>query len=138
MSVGDAFVALAVGLVAGAYSGLLGVGGGIIMVPAMVLLLSQSQHVAEGTSLLVIVPTAIAGTRASLRRGLVRRREALLLAAAGVAGAVGGAVVALEVIADERVLRRVFGGVLLAVAARLVVRPSRAARPAGPHPEPPS
>lgn len=132
MSAGDAAMALALGVTAGVYSGLLGVGGGILMVPGMVLLLSQGQHVAEGTSLLVIVPTAMAGTRAAFRRGLVDRAAAAWIAAGGILGAAGGSVLAVHVIADEKLLRRLFGGVILAVAVRLAVPGRRGVPPVTP------
>jgi uncharacterized membrane protein YfcA len=126
MSVGEFVIALTTGLVAGAYAGLLGVGGGIVMVPAMVLLLGVDQQVAQGTSLLVIIVAAVAGTVANQRRGLLDRRVSLLLGAGGVAGSVVGALLALRVF-DEAVLRRVFAVVLIVVGLRLArARPSPA------------
>lgn len=113
-------MAVAVGLAAGAFAGLMGVGGGILMVPALVILLDQSQHVAQGTSLVVIVATAAAGTLANARRGFVERRSAALLAAGGVAGSVFGALLALRVL-DETVLRRIFGAFVIVVALRMLV-----------------
>ena len=68
-----------VGVVAGTLSGLLGVGGGVIMVPALVLLLGVPAAVAKGSSLAVIIPTAMVGTRRNLaqaqRRPPRRRRS---------------------------------------------------------------
>lgn len=127
MSLPELVLAAAIGLVAGAFAGLLGVGGGIVMVPAMVLLLGEDQHVAQGTSLLVIVATAAAGSVANARRGLLDLRLAAVVAAGGVAGAVGGALLATEVL-DADTLRRIFGGVLLAIGARLLLR-ARAREP---------
>src|SRR5207245_1601897 len=63
---------LAIGLLTGIVSGLLGIGGGIVMVPAMVLSLGLSQHLAQGTSLFVIVPTAAAGSVTHFRLGNIR------------------------------------------------------------------
>jgi uncharacterized membrane protein YfcA len=125
MSPAEAIVAIAVGVVAGMYAGLLGVGGGIVMVPAMVLLLDQPQRVAEGTSLLAIVATAISAVRAHRRTGLVRPRWAQLLGIGGAVGAVAGSLVALNVISDEQLLRRIFGVFLLLVAAWVAARPPR-------------
>lgn len=116
----DVIIALATGLVAGTYAGLLGVGGGIIMVPSLVILLGQDQQVAQGTSLLVIVATALAGTAANARRGLLDRRFAILLGLGGVAGTVAGALLALRVL-DESTLQRVFGAVLVLIAVRLAL-----------------
>lgn len=119
MSAGDAFAALGIGLISGTYAGLLGVGGGIVMVPGMVLLLAVPQHVAEGTSLLVIIPTAVSAVAAYGRRGLVDLRVSAWLAAGGVGGAVAGALVALNAVPEEGTLRRIFGVFLLLAAARL-------------------
>jgi uncharacterized membrane protein YfcA len=122
MSLADALVALAVGVIAGAYAGLLGVGGGVVMVPAMVLLLHQPQRVAEGTSLLAIVGTALAATRAHSRRRLVISKWARLLAIGGAAGAIVGSILATVVIHQEKVLRRALAVFLLLVAVQVVLR----------------
>ncbi len=68
-----------VGLLAGVLSGLLGVGGGIIVVPALMLLFGTSDLLARGTSLLMMIPTAASGTVANLRRGNVDLPAALLV-----------------------------------------------------------
>jgi uncharacterized membrane protein YfcA len=109
----------AIGLAAGFAAGLLGVGGGIVMVPAMVLVLAFDQHVAQGTSLVVIIPAALAGSVTHYRNGRVSLRDAALLAAGGIGGAVVGSISALSV--DDFVLRRLFGAFLLLVAARMVL-----------------
>ena len=88
-----AFIVVA-GVAVGVLSALFGVGGGLIMVPFIVLVLDRSQHLAEGTSLVVIVPTAIAGVIAHWRNGFVSLREALLLALGGVVGGYLGASIA--------------------------------------------
>lgn len=122
MSVPEILIALATGFVAGAYAGLLGVGGGIIMVPSLVILLGVEQQSAQGTSLLVIIAAAATGTVANAKRGSLDARIALLLGGGGAAGAVGGALLALRVL-DETTLRRIFGVVLLIVGARLARTP---------------
>jgi len=85
----------ALGLLAGALSALLGVGGGIVMVPALVLLFGFGQHLAEGTSLLVIVPTALVGAARHGGRGYTNWRLGLLIGLCGVAGGLVGAQTAL-------------------------------------------
>jgi uncharacterized membrane protein YfcA len=119
----DSVALLAIGLAAGFAAGLLGVGGGIVMVPAMVLLLGFDQHVAQGTSLVVIIPAALAGSVTHYRNGRVSLRDAALLAAGGIGGAVVGSISALSV--GDTVLRRLFGVFLLVVAARMVLRRGR-------------
>jgi uncharacterized protein len=110
---------LAIGLAAGFLAGLLGVGGGILLVPAMVLLLGFDQHVAQGTSLVVIVPAALIGSWTHYRRGTIRLRDAMLVAAGGIVGAAIGSVSALSL--DDELLRRLFALVLLATAARMLL-----------------
>jgi hypothetical protein len=124
MTLAEILVAVAVGVVAGAYAGLLGVGGGIVMVPAMVLLLDQPQRVAEGTSLLAIVGSSFAAARAHHRNRLILPRWAGLLAAGGVGGAVLGSLAAVALIDDEDVLRRIFGAFLILMAVQIVARRS--------------
>ena len=100
-------IAVAVGLVSGVLSGLLGIGGGAVMVPAMVLFMGLSQHLAQGTSLAVIIPTALSGAITHYRMGNIKPRTAGVLSATGVLGAAAGALLA--VAAPDQALRAVFG-----------------------------
>jgi uncharacterized membrane protein YfcA len=122
MSSADVLIAVAVGVVAGAYAGLLGLGGGIVMVPAMVLLLDQPQRVAEGTSLLAIVGTSFVAARSHHRNRLILPRWAGLLAMGGVGGAVLGSLVALALIKDETLLQKMFGAFLIVLAVWIAMR----------------
>jgi uncharacterized membrane protein YfcA len=115
---------LAIGLSAGLLAGLLGIGGGVVMVPAMVLIMGLDQHVAQGTSLLVIIPAAAFGSFTHHRHGRVALRDAASLAVGGVLGAVLGSVTALSL--DEQLLRRLFAVLILVVAARLLMTRSSA------------
>jgi uncharacterized membrane protein YfcA len=112
----------AVGLAAGAVSGLLGAGGGIVMVPAVVFLLGQDQHVAQGVSLAVIVPVSAFGTWIHARHGNVIPTLAFWLAVGGVIGALGlGAVVQGL---SSALLRALFGIFLVIVGLTMVTRQS--------------
>lgn len=113
-------VVLVAGVAVGAFSALFGVGGSVLMVPFMTLVLGLGQHASEGTALLVVVPTAIAGVVAHARRGFVDFRAAALLAAGGVAGAWAGARIALAV--SGELLKLCFGVFLVGVGIRMVVR----------------
>jgi uncharacterized protein len=115
--------AIAIGLAAGVIAGLLGVGGGVLFVPGLVLLLGLSQHQAEATSLLAIVPVALVGTYRNDRYGNVRRGDALLLGLLSLAGA--GAGVALANALTGAVLRDAFAGLMVVIAAQLVRRTLR-------------
>lgn len=120
-----AAVVLLTGVVVGAFSALLGVGGAIVMVPFMTLGMGLGQHASEGTALVVVVPTAVAGALAHRRRGYVDFRAASLLAAGGVMGAFAGARVALAT--SGEVLETAFGTFLVLVGLRMAVRGARRA-----------
>lgn len=119
-------VLIVVGLLAGALASALGIGGGVVFVPVLVVGLALEQAVAQGTSLAVIVPTAVIGTYGHARYSRVDWRAALPVAAGGIVGAALGAQVALA--ADPQLLRRLFAGLLVVLAVRLVLRQRTAAR----------
>jgi uncharacterized membrane protein YfcA len=112
--------AIAIGLAAGVVAGLLGVGGGVLFVPGLVLFLGLDQHQAEATSLLAIVPVALLGTYRQDRYGNVQRSDALLLGLLSLAGAAGG--VALANALSGTFLRDAFAALIMLVAAQLVRR----------------
>jgi uncharacterized membrane protein YfcA len=112
--------AIAIGLAAGVIAGLLGVGGGVLFVPGLVLFVGLSQDHAEATSLLAIVPVALVGTYRHDRYGNVRRGDALRLGLFSVVGAAGG--VALANALSGAVLRYAFAALMVIVAAQLVHR----------------
>lgn len=113
---------MGVGAAAGVLAGLLGVGGGILLVPFLVLAVGMTQHEAEATSLLVILPTAVAASIALRRRGVGDLPVALAIGLVGAVGAVAGALLALSLPAD--VLRAVFA-VLLAIAGLRLIHDAR-------------
>ena len=110
--------AIAIGLAGGVIAGLLGVGGGVLFVPGLVLFLKLGQHQAEATSLLAIVPVAIAGTIRQDHYGNVRREDAVVMGALSLAGAIAG--VALANALSGQALRVGFAVLILIVAAQLV------------------
>ncbi len=112
--------AIAIGLAGGLIAGLLGVGGGVLFVPGLVLFLSLSQHQAEATSLLAIIPVAIVGTYRQDRYGNVNRRDALLLGLLSLAGAAGG--VALANALSGAALRDAFALLTVVIAIQLLRR----------------
>jgi uncharacterized membrane protein YfcA len=115
--------AIAIGLAAGIVAGVLGVGGGVLFVPGLVIFLGLGQHQAEATSLLAIVPVAIVGTYRQDRYGNVQRGDAVLLGVLSLLGAAGG--VALANVLSGRLLRDAFAALMLLVAAQLVHRTLR-------------
>jgi hypothetical protein len=128
--------AILIGVAAGIVSGLLGVGGGVLFVPGLVILLGLGQHQAEATSLLAIIPVAIVGTYTQERYGNVRRADALLLGVLSLAGAAGG--VALANALSGALLRDAFAVLIVIVAAQLVRRALRDGRPTSASPPPDS
>ena len=119
--------AILIGVAAGVLAGLLGVGGGVLFVPALVLFIGLDQHHAEATSLLAIVPVAIVGTYRQDRYGNVRRADALTLGLLSIAGAVGG--VALANALSGAFLRDAFAALMIIIAAQLVHRTLRDSEP---------
>jgi uncharacterized membrane protein YfcA len=118
---------IAIGVAAGVVAGLLGVGGGVLFVPGLVIVAGLGQHQAEATSLLAIIPVAIVGTWRQDRYGNVRRRDALLLGLLSLAGAAAG--VALANALSGRVLRDAFAALMVLIAAQLVRKTLREQTP---------
>ena len=114
---------IAAGLAGGVLAGMLGVGGGILFVPALVVFMNLSQHHAEATSLLAIIPVALVGAYRQDRYGNVRRADALLLGLLSIAGGVAG--VALANALSGAVLRDSFAALMVFVAGQLLRRALR-------------
>jgi uncharacterized membrane protein YfcA len=118
------------GFVVGILSGVMGVGGGIFLVPLMVVGFGVPQHLAQGTSLAAIVPTSVAGALTHYRQGNVVVSAAIWMGAFGVLGVALGALVALQL--PRSLLARVFGAFLLYAAYRTWPRREDVVRPAAP------
>jgi uncharacterized membrane protein YfcA len=125
MSPWIAILVVALGVGVGIASGLLGVGGGILFVPILVGL-GLGQVEAAATSLLAVLPTAAVGAWRQHRFGVLRVRPALVVGIASVAGVEAGVQIATAL--PEHVLRRLFGLLLLVVAAQLAIRALRTRR----------
>lgn len=110
-------VAVVGGFAAGFLSGTIGIGGGLLFVPTMTIGFGASQAVAQGTSLVAIVPTAIVGGVTHIRERNVLVQAALWMGGGGVLGAVIGAFVAVE--APGQLLARLWGAFLVFSAVRL-------------------
>ena len=120
MEAGDLVAALAVGFAAGVASGLLGIGGGILFVPALVIFLHLSQLHAEATSLLAVVPVALVGAWRQRRYGNLYLREGMTIGLLALPGVVAGAVLAN--VLPERALELLFAGVQVGFAWQLARR----------------
>lgn len=109
-----------VGLVIGAWAGAMGLGGGLLAVPAMVLLFGTEMHVAAGTSLLMFIPNSVVGTVVHLRQGTASGRWGRLLALTAAPGTLAG--VALGLALDAAVLGLVFAGFATVMAVRETIQ----------------
>lgn len=101
---------VAVGFVSGIISGL-GIGGGTILIPALIFLVGLDQHQAQGVNLIYFVPTALMALRTHTKNKNVEWKVSKSLVVYGVAGAVAGAFLATSM--DPTLLRKAFGGFLL-------------------------
>jgi uncharacterized protein len=116
----DVLAVIAIGFAGGMAAGLLGIGGGALFVPALVLFLGLSQLDAQATSLLAIVPVAAVGAARQHRYGNLRVRDGAVMGVLATVGAAGG--VALANALPERALEVSFAMLQFVVAAQLVRR----------------
>jgi uncharacterized protein len=129
--------AAVLGFAGGLLGGLLGVGGGILFVPALAIFLDEPQVEAEATSLLAIVPVAIVAVWRQLGYGNVRVREGLVIGALSPVGVAIGVVASNEI--SQRALELIFAGLALVIATQLTVRALRPASLSGrSHQRPPT
>jgi uncharacterized membrane protein YfcA len=109
---------VAFGVLVGAVAGLLGIGGGLLMVPFLTIVAGATQHQAEATSLLVILPTAIVATVTLRRKGIGDAGLALRFGTVGAVGGIAGALVALTL--PAHVLRLIFALFLAVMSVRML------------------
>jgi hypothetical protein len=120
---------IALGLISGTTAGLLGVGGGIVIIPVLVILLSMADARAKGTSLVVIIPTAIVGTWRNIPKGNVNLSVAAVAGLLGAGAAFAGSQLAVNI--DSDTSKVLFSILMFAVATQLFLRRERAAAAAG-------
>ncbi|HMI62676.1 MAG TPA: sulfite exporter TauE/SafE family protein [Puia sp.] len=119
MSVQTIALLLLVGLLAGMLSGLVGLGGGVIIVPALVFLLGFSQHQATGTSLgILLLPAGIFAVINYYKRGYVDMNVVLLVFAGFLVGGYLGSRISVSL--SEVTLKKIFGVVLLLIAGKVL------------------
>jgi hypothetical protein len=112
------WIILLIGLIVGAFSGVVGIGGGVLFIPALVWLLGMSQHKAQGTSLgALLAPVGLFAFMEYYRKGNADLRIALLLAVGFLVGGYFGAVGAQHI--PDVWLRRIFSVTLVIVAGRM-------------------
>ena len=111
------------GFAGGMVGGLLGVGGGVLFVPALVIFMDETQVRAEATSLLAIVPVALVAVWRQLGYGNVRVRDGLVIGALSPIGVGIGVVTANSI--PQRALELTFAALALLIAAQLIIRALR-------------
>lgn len=111
---------LLLGLTAGAFSGIVGIGGGIIIVPALVFLFGMTQHMAQGTTLaLMVPPIGILAAWTYYNQGYIDIKVALFVALGFLVGGLIGAKIA--VVLPNHVLKKIFAFVLFAIGIKMLV-----------------
>jgi uncharacterized membrane protein YfcA len=114
------FLYILLGVVAGIFSGLIGIGGGIIIVPALVLLFGLSQHAAQGTTLaLMVPPIGLLAALAYYKQGFVDLKIAAFVCIGFFLGGFLGAKFALGI--PETILKKIFGAVLLLASLKMIL-----------------
>lgn len=113
-------ILLLVGLASGILSGLVGVGGGIVIVPALVIFFGMSQHEAQGTSLAVLLlPVGIFAVYNYYSSGYVDIRSTLIIASTFLVGGFIGSKLAISI--DQTLVKKIFGGFLILVAIKMIL-----------------
>jgi hypothetical protein len=120
MTVSTILILLLIGVFAGMLSGFVGVGGGILIVPALVYALGYTQHMATGTSLAIMLPPiGVLAVYNYYRSGNINLMAAMVIAAAFFVGAYFGSKLSISL--DAKVVKRVFGAVMLLASLKLVL-----------------
>lgn len=120
MTLTTLLILAAIGLLAGILSGMIGVGGGIIVVPALVYLLGLTQHSAQGTSLaLMLPPIGILAAMNYYKAGALNVKYAVIIAIAFVIGGYLGSKLSLTYISEE-MMKKIFGIIMLGVSIKMV------------------
>jgi uncharacterized membrane protein YfcA len=128
----EELLVIVLGFCGGVVAGMLGVGGGIVFVPSLVIFLDDTQLEAESTSLLAIVPVAIAGVIRQRGYGNVRIKEGIAIGLLSIPGVAVGVLVSNAV--PQRALEIGFAGLMIVIAAQLVLRATRK-KPDAPEPQ---
>ena len=113
------YILLIVGLIAGALSGLVGIGGGIIIVPVLVYFLGYTQQEAQGTTLFMfLLPIGILGVMNYYKAGYVRFDTALIVASTFVIGSYFGSKFAISL--DQKTVKQIFGVIIVLLGIKMI------------------
>lgn len=119
MDVWTIFSLIFIGVLAGFLSGIMGVGGSVVMIPLLILWVGFTQHQAQGTSLAVLsVPVTLLAAFNYYKEGYVNWKFALIIAVTFILGGYLGSKLAISI--NQTLLKKIFGGVLLIVAIKMI------------------
>jgi uncharacterized protein len=119
MNIVEIIILLLIGLLSGILSGMFGVGGGILIVPALVFFVGMTQHEAQGTSLgLMLLPIGIMAAMNYYKTGNLNIKFGLIIAFAFVIGGYFGSKISLQL--DQLLLKKLFGGIMFLVSLKLI------------------
>ncbi len=119
MSITHLIILIVIGILSGILAGVFGIGGAIIVIPALVFILGLSQHVAQGTSLaFMLPPVGILATWNYWKAGHVDWKIALILSITFVVGAYFGSQLSINI--SDRILRKLFGILLIVMAVKMI------------------
>jgi uncharacterized protein len=114
------FILLALGLFAGVLSGMIGIGGGIVIVPALVYFFGYSQHQAQGTVLFMfLLPIGILGVFNYYNAGHIEFKTAFIIASTFIVGSYFGSKISIAV--DQATLKKVFGVILFLLSIKMIL-----------------
>ena len=112
-------ILILIGVIAGGFSGFVGLGGGVIIVPALVFILGMSQHMSQGNNLaMMIPPIGILAVINYYKKGLVDMNSGVILALSFVIGGYFGSRLALSV--SPEIIKKVFGVIIIALALKMM------------------
>lgn len=121
MSNGTVIILILIGLMAGVFSGLIGLGGAVIILPALIFVLGMEQHMAQGTSLAVMLPPiGLLAAYNYYRVGQLNLKYAMIIAFAFFIGGYFGSKLALQI--PQQLLRKIFGFVLAILAIQIMLK----------------
>ncbi len=119
MTIQIVLILLAVGLAAGFLSGMVGIGGGIIIVPVLVYFLGFTQHQAQGTTLFMfLLPIGILGVMNYHKQGYVDYKTALIICSTFVFGSYFGSKLAISL--DQKTVKQIFGAIIILLGAKML------------------
>lgn len=119
MTIQILLILLAVGLAAGFLSGMVGIGGGIIIVPVLVYFLGFTQHQAQGTTLFMfLLPIGILGVMNYHKQGYVDYKTALIICSTFVFGSYFGSKLAISL--DQKMVKQIFGAIIILLGAKML------------------